>query len=57
MTQHVGYTVLHPLSLLDGVAYIVQPGPALSRYNRCGCIGPRTSGGPVPLGTPRHVFG
>jgi len=32
----------------------VKPGTALSRCNRCNCVGPRTSGGPAPLGAPRH---
>jgi len=26
----------------------VEPGPALSQCNRCGCIGPRASEGPAP---------
>jgi len=29
----------------DGLSHA---GPALSRCNRCSCIGPRTSGGPAP---------
>jgi len=27
---------------------VVQSGPALSRCNRCGCIGPRALGSPAP---------
>jgi len=34
----------------------MYPGPALSRCNRCSCIGPRAAGGPVPLEPCAMVF-
>jgi len=43
------YRLLNDISEIHLKEYaVILPGRTLSQWNRCSCIGPRTSGGPAP---------